>query len=405
LRSVPGWYENRAKELEGLFGPYRTAYGPSLSKELVFNDELRKEIHERFEQRKACGEFPALSEYFDNLSLKEREQFFRTEGRGALPAIVLDSDEGDRIIRFKQGLVLDLFLRRGEFWNEIRSIRDRWDVEALAKSPSSVPWMFRPQRDAGRNKDAYEYELSELRQRVIPKRYSEAIADWEVPGHWGNNWVNWERFIALCVMHDPPETDLIRFAEYAGPYPTATPIIMPEDPEKRAVMEGRLHPFRMVAPPIRYLKDPDEVFQAESWLRHALIRKVAENLGITAHYLEYLFDRARDDPEIREGYVSRWPEQDLYIQVNEWTTEKDVRNAFRLIRQTQLRHQEGGAPKRSQLLAVQCAVLYDRHNSADPADKRRRKWSYERLAQEFGLSSARAAKQYVIEGREIFGEK
>jgi hypothetical protein len=292
-------------------------------------------------------------------------------------------------------------LRRGEFWNEIRRMRERWDVEATTRSPSSVPWMFSPQKATGRNKGVYEYELSELKQRIIPKRYSESIADWEIPGHWGNNWVNSERFIALCVMQDPPETDLIQFAEYAGPHPTAPPVIMPEDPKRRAAMEGRLYPFRMVVPPVRYLRDSDDVFQAERWLHRALTRKVGAYLSIDPHYFEYLFNKAWDDPEIVEGYVSRWPSEDLYIQVNEWTTEKDVRNAFRLIRQTQSQQQEGGAPKRSQLLAVQCAVFHDRHNSVDPADKRRRKWSYERLAQEFGLSSARAAKQYVSEGREI----
>jgi hypothetical protein len=92
LRSIPEWYKQRAKELKELFGPYQAAYGASLSKELVFNDELRKEIRERFEQRKSSGGFPALSEFYDNLSPKEKEEFFQTKGRGSLPEIVLDSD-------------------------------------------------------------------------------------------------------------------------------------------------------------------------------------------------------------------------------------------------------------------------------------------------------------------------
>jgi hypothetical protein len=53
------------------------------------------------------------------------------------------------------------------------------------------------------------------------------------------------------------------------------------------------------------------------------------------------------------------------------------------------------------LIAVQCAVLYDRHNSEDSTDKRRRKWTYRRLAEEFGLASARAARDFVNLGREI----
>jgi hypothetical protein len=59
---------------------------------------------------------------------------------------------------------------------------------------------------------------------------------------------------------------------------------------------------------------------------------------------------------------------------------------------------------RDPLVAIQCAILYNRHNQKDPEDGRRRTWTYERLAEEFGLKSARAATAHVIVGRKILGE-
>jgi hypothetical protein len=55
---------------------------------------------------------------------------------------------------------------------------------------------------------------------------------------------------------------------------------------------------------------------------------------------------------------------------------------------------------RDPLVAVQCAILYDRHNQ-QLKDKRQRRWTYAKLGEEFGLSSARVASDYVALGREI----
>ena len=61
----------------------------------------------------------------------------------------------------------------------------------------------------------------------------------------------------------------------------------------------------------------------------------------------------------------------------------------------------GTKPPRNQLIAVQCAILHDRHNKTDASDKRRRLWTYKRLAEEFSLASAQAAKDHVRLGRKL----
>lgn len=407
MRSVPEWYIRRAEERKKLFGPFIEAYGEAFCKEFVYNSELRDKIRERFEQGRRDGEFPALSEFYDSLSSSEdRKRFFFTEGHIALPDIVLKSDEGNRLLRFKHELTLDLFLRRGEFWKEIKDMRERWEVEAVARPPSYKQHILRPEKAKG-CKDRYEYELSVLRERVIPERYSRAVADWEQPGGPGNNWSRWEWFLSLCVMSEPPETGLIGFADYANPQPTALPPFLFEwSEDQKAMREQHYWPLRMTAPPVRRLEDPREVFDQQNWLHRTLIEKVQKRLyeegvevGLTA-----MFEEEGRKREVIEGLVETTPSSGLYIEIKEWTTWNDVENAFRLIRQRSPDPQEGGAPGRDPLVALQCALLYDRHNSTDPEDGRVKKWTYKLLAQNFRLKGPRAAKEHVELGRKIFKE-
>jgi hypothetical protein len=409
MRSVPGWYRRRAEELEALFGPFKEAHGDSFDKDFIHNiGGLRDKLRQCFEQGKRDGDFPALSEFYDGLSSEDEDRFFATQGRIALPDIVLRSDEGNRLVRFKHELVLDLFLRRGKFWEEISDMRNRWEVKAIAHSPSSTQIIVRPEKAAGPEKARYEQELAELRERVIPARYSDAIAPWEFPGNPGNNWQRWEWFLSLCVMNDPPETDLVGFANYQNPRPTALPPVRSEwSEEQRATTERNYWPLRMVAPPIRWLEDPHTVFHRENWLHRTLIERVQERLaeeGLKINLVRLLEQERREQDLIKE-FVETFPHSPkLYIEVNDWTTWNDVENAFRLIRQRNPDPQEGGAPGRDALVALQCALLYDRHNSTDPEDGRVKEWTYERLAKELGLRGPRAAKKHVELGRRILRE-
>jgi hypothetical protein len=147
-------------------------------------------------------------------------------------------------------------------------------------------------------------------------------------------------------------------------------------------------------------------------------------LGLDVHAMWH--DVVRKSDVVIEIYrQEELLKQRQYIEVHEHTTDEDVRAARRVIRAIQDRDrfrvlqaadpatrlkmlqekqnspQPRGKSVRDPLVAIQCAILYDRHNEKDPADGRRRTWTYERLAEEFGLKSARAATEYVIAGREI----
>jgi hypothetical protein len=118
-------------------------------------------------------------------------------------------------------------------------------------------------------------------------------------------------------------------------------------------------------------------------------------------------------------------EKRLYIEVDESTTDQDVRAALRLIRAKLKKgrwlvplaadaatreaiidaREKSLRPRvkstRAPLLSLQCAILHDRHDQPDPADRRIRKWSYKRLSEHFGLRSARAAREHVKTGRKL----
>jgi hypothetical protein len=302
---------------------------------------------------------------------------------------VLPSDEGAQIIRFKNELVLDLFLRRGDFWAEIEAMRKKWRIEAstqLVPANIHTPWPVDPATWDKRQRRQWLDDIFELIVRVIPERYLE-------------NTVDWRRFIPACVLYDPPDNRLIEFAFFGGPYPEAP------------LEEGMGDDWHllMIAPPVKRLTDPGKAALREKWLYETIMQEIGqrylERLGIDIWKLRE--EVLESSPDILKAYGEMRDENPprLYIDVREWTTENDVRNAFRLIRQTQPTAQKGGTPKRDPLVAVQCAILYDRHNQRESEDSRQWRWTHKKLAEQFGLKSKEAAKRYVELGREILKKK
>jgi hypothetical protein len=78
------------------------------------------------------------------------------------------------------------------------------------------------------------------------------------------------------------------------------------------------------------------------------------------------------------------------IDVDEFTTEEDVRRAFRLIRATQPTRVTSGRGSRDRLTCVQCALLHDDFG-----------WTYQQLAELHGWTDSTRASKYVSDGRAI----
>jgi hypothetical protein len=295
-----------------------------------------------------------------------------------------DSDRAKRIARLKRELVLQLFFQRGEFWHAISEARSRLGREAktsMFPGNHGLSKVFAID-DLGWSELGEEFrskifeEVVQVEKRMIPHGLRDDFLMYE-----------WADFLTLCIMCDPPASELDKFAEYGGPTWVS------------ASGEGvKGEQTRGAAPPVRVVRDP---FQAE-------IQRVAQIIKLLdlideAHPEIRVWELVKEQ-ELLERFRSEMADvpQRFHIEVGETTTARDVGNAYRAIREIQKEQdRKGGAPTRDPLIAVQGAVLYDRYNSTDSDDGRRREWTFKKLSERFGLRSGRAAKEYVECGREL----
>src|SRR5215204_185860 len=203
-----------------------------------------------------------------------------------------------------------------------------WDaVSEVRQRRNIVPRREVPPTDFKRRGTMMRYpeETYRIRDEIIPDPFYEEFT------------FDWLGFIDDCLVYQPPRNaeTLAEFAAFGfGPYPHT--FIDPESfGEGRSVDES----LEMIAPPIREFRGEDGKF----------------------HY------------EIRR---------------NEYTTEADVRQALGKLAALRKKSPKGGAPKRDQLVAVQCAILYDDDNASDLADGRRKRWTHDKLAKKTGCPRA-----------------
>lgn len=221
--------------------------------------------------------------------------------------------------------------------------------------------------------------VAQLQNGLIPEPLQDRFLVYE----WGD-------FLASCIVFDPPAEHLIEFAEYGGP--TRVGASGAGAPPVRVVTD----PFEGEIARIVHMMDVIDTIEEEIDKRHP-------EIGVKSIIQDIL-----DDEDIARPLHSRLEKipKRYYLDVREDTSWEDIKHGYSAIRELHDEQRDNsGAPARDTLLAVQCAVLYDHFNETDSADKRRRKWTYERLAGHFGLKSARAAKEYVHEGRKLLQAK
>ena len=326
----------------------------------------------------------------------------------------IGSDVAPYIQRFKRTVVLDLFLQQGAVWKEIRAVRERWAISPAVQVPSETwPNLHFPENGWP---DQYDTEGEQANERIEPAPgwsvEMHTLARRLVPEDYRPNHVDemgWTIFLSACVLFDPPETEkgLLRFAELGGPRPIGL------SPANESWTSFGHPPRAMLAAPVRTIPDGYVSAAIEGWFWRQVIeeigKKFLEPIGLDIH--EMMLGVLKNSPallkkckELREQHA---PARH-YIAVYEETTADDVQRAFRLISDTLPERSKKGPPRRDPLLALQCAVQYDWHNGKDPEDGRRLLWSYERLAEEFGLGTGetqkakkQAAAAYVALGRRL----
>jgi hypothetical protein len=345
-------------------------------------------------------------------------------------------------------LVVELFVRRGEFWDMVCGLRDKYSIHPRVELPndeSDMPGMpllpedrprHRPTshvvdtRRAERqeqikqhNRRAYEFEqawfqdLDRIVQERVPRELRKSSgSSTNVLGlpvgssRLSNEYGFWVRFVSICVLYDPPETELVELADFAQARPYRV----------SATGSSENKTIAMQTPPIAELADPaDErelVMSEVNLILDEINRLYLQPRGLDIHDMWRDVLSSSSNIATQIWYKEEVLQRRLYIEVDESTTDQDVRAALRLIRaklkkdrwlvpwaadaatrEAIIDERESLPPRvkstRDPLLSLQCAILYDRHNQPDPADRRVRRWSYKRLAEHFGLRSARAARE------------
>ncbi len=328
---------------------------------------------------------------------------------------VYESRAFTRLRTFKQGLALDLFLRRGAFWGLVQGLREKRGITASVQLPPTAaeswaePMLLLPAdapeypgfRASVKDKlPFYEFcsrwsdDIDNILLGVLPDELRRPLDHRirEVSDFYDREYLR--TFCAACVLYDPPETRLLEFAEYHNPRAHRAGGL--SDTPSLATKRVEMKMSSIEELPIR-----SEELEKQERFYEALLVEIAGRLEPRGIDLRSMIeDIHREHPELRRE-LSEELERRFYINVDEHTTERDAVRAYRTIAAAMPRLRAGTKPQRNRLIAVQCAILHDRHNNPDTSDRRRRPWAYDRLAEEFGLASAQAAKDYVKAGRKL----
>ena len=308
----------------------------------------------------------------------------------------LPSSARKRLRRLRHELVLQLYLRRDPLWEAIRDVRDRWNISAEVRLPPPVVGHLSLEgppahQDRGYAKHAFSWkeEMSAIWAKVDPdpRLPTSDYSDLQLELSWGD-------FLSACVLYDPPEDQLVEFASYGA---LETTVLTGGRLATKVNLEGLPE---MVDPPVRSLFALSKV---RDWYWHRVLRYIGElDLELQGVDVDALIENATlYVPGLEEEYIEKAERYSkrYYIGVDDHTSFEDVQRAFHMIREVQ--PHKDTKRSRDPLVAVQCAILYDRHNGRDPEDRRRWRWNYANLADRFRLSSARVASDYVALGREI----
>ena len=292
--------------------------------------------------------------------------------------------------RFRRDLVADLYQRRGPLWDTVLEVRERRGIDAVVGLPPSglgafpcpegVPDLSGQREPFAKGWGRWAGWLTDLRSiedRVVPARLRKAP--------------DWPRFIAVCVLYDPPEpapgTGLMEFAECAGAAYDALFDVQ---------LGGRRTGEDIRAPelPIRELRDPAEVAQTEWWLWGRVLDQMFQRhlaprgLG-WEEWRAMVRDVLDNTPWLWEEYAEKVEQNPPrpYIEVLEDTRRKSVEKAFAAITATHRERPTLGIDPRDRLTTIEAAILHRKHG-----------FTYEQLADRYGWDDPNLASKYIKAG-------
>ncbi len=233
----------------------------------------------------------------------------------------LPTETQNRIQLVKNGLVLQVATKKGQFWEEVRMVRARWGIEAPTQLPPEdtgglYPGQLLPSK--AKLTEQYIYDSHNWEQDI------ERLRLWlAVPGlERYREELDWRPFLAALALYQPPLDAMPEFAEYGGMVR-----VVPNYRRQDAAMSD--DPL-FVRPLIRRVQHPYAVEWAWQRYYEALMEEINERflkprgLNIQQMKAEVLQDGMLD--ERLQEHLGRIP-QDLYIAVPKYSTVVELREA------------------------------------------------------------------------------
>jgi hypothetical protein len=300
---------------------------------------------------------------------------------------LLKSSTEAEIYKLQENLLVEHCLRRGDFWEAIEDLRERWNISPAIAIPPEVSRLRSPLPKSDEVPEEelknllrhWIADLSSISQRFFPKR----------PGaESGGN-----RFVTSCAFYDPPRDNLFGFFQASA---TSPGLHLPEGWETRKdepLIAGS-------GLPVKKLPNPGRVAGAWQIYYQGIIRELGERhlkpVGLDVE--ELVEDVLSYNPALSKNLEARLRQANddasQYIGVNDFTTRDDVAGSFRFITQSR-EHPQGGSPGRSRLLAIQYAILQDEYG-----------WTRKEIAEQYeggqtDKNFLRRLGEYVKDGRKI----
>lgn len=303
----------------------------------------------------------------------------------------LPSSAKQHFTRCLHDLTLDLFTRFGPFWKAVDEFRGKWDIDPVTKLPTESDWTSLPSvgpeasdltidsedsepHGPSRAPERWQEELRSLLQHLLTNGIVPPPC--VIPGPFDRSLRHWSPFLAACAQYDPPEMELLAFADEFVPLPETF---------EEAVGLGTCSGTRefgvspsMVLPPIT-LDDADVIEAQQQWFLDRLIDELDRRLTSIGIDVRELCSEVLRDPSFQKDLRSRRFNPDPYkanIVVTPETTEDDVRSARTMIHDWFAMGPRTGRPGIDELTAVQVAIF------------RRNRWKKSRIALRFGWKLA-----------------
>jgi hypothetical protein len=316
----------------------------------------------------------------------------------------LESDAAKHLKAFARSLVLQLYLRRGPFWEAIRGTREKWGIIPEKAVPESSARSFPPgyqwidEGEPGREEFVtflreFVGDLNSIHDAIIPD-------DFRIGGSRRTSRIVWLSFLQQCAIYDPPDAELLNFAHSNLPRAVGVGSFKASeyDPETNTVASTS-NPPMMDVPPVASTADAAYVAKIERWFWTTVIRE----LGID--HQEALERALSTRPDLLNEYILLMAVSPgkTYIDPDLAKSEKDVRLAYRMLMSSKVSDRRSGRLERDPLIAVQCAVFHDKLG-----------WTQKRIANHFGWElspddyGARRrsdrVRQHVNLGRQLLGQ-